>query len=84
MLPEEFANACPEDRNVSLGAQSTAVHDADRAMTVAAALDERLHARQRFRGCLTMQVETAARGVLAAFQPPQFTPVDTMRDIAGL
>ena len=64
--------------------QPAAVHDADRTMTMTAALDELLDERKGFHGGLAMQVETVCRYMVAPFQPTQFAAVYTRRDVAGI
>lgn len=60
------------------------MHDADRAMTMPAGVDELSDALDGFRGGLAMQVETVSRGVLASFQPAKFATVHAVRDVASL
>lgn len=64
--------------------QSTAVHDADCAMTMTAGVDELSDALDGFRGGLAMQVETVRRQVVTPFQPPEFAAVHTVRDVTGI
>ena len=85
MLLEAFPHARLEDRDLPLGMQPPAVDDADAAMlTVAAIVDEPLHARDGFRGGLAMQVEPAGRGVFSTLQLPELTPVHAWGDEARL
>jgi hypothetical protein len=62
--------------------QSPAVDDADASMALALDVDELFHARDGFRGCLAVQVERAACGVVSAFEFSQFSPIDTRGGVA--
>ena len=82
MLLEALPYAGLEDRDIPFGVQPPAVDDADTAMA-AAGVHETLHARNRFRGGLAMQVEPAGGGVVSALQFSELSPVHARGHEAG-
>ena len=82
MLSKILPHARLEDGHVVFGMQSAAVDDTDAFVAAARAVDELVHARNRFCGGVAVQVEHAAWGVVAALDLSELAPIGTRRDVS--
>jgi len=82
MAPEILPHARLEDGNTAFGVQPAAVDDGHASMAKATAVDELLHVRDGFRGCLAVQIKSAACGVVSSLEFSQLAPIDTRRGVS--
>jgi hypothetical protein len=82
MASEILPHARLEDRHIPFGMQSAAVNDGHASVAMAATVDELFHVRDGFIGGLAVQVEHAARRVVAALEFSEFAPIDTGRGVS--